>query len=219
SDTGTGMDKATMEKVFEPFFTTKEAGKGTGLGLATVHGIVHQSGGDIRVESALGTGTRFTILLPRARAEAEPEPVRAVRPREEATGSETILLVEDEDNIRGPAMEILESRGYTVLAASHAAEALAKAELHPGAIHLLVTDVIMPGMSGGQLAEHLARSRPGVRVLYMSGYPEDAISHHGVLSPEQRFLQKPFAVGLLLRTVREVLDAERGAGGTGTGPA
>jgi CheY-like chemotaxis protein len=219
ADTGMGMDPETLARAFEPFFTTKESGKGTGLGLATVHGIVHQSGGDIRVDSSPGAGTRFTILLPRAAATSEPEPERAAAPAESARGSETILLVEDEDNIRGPAVEILESRGYRVLAASHAAEALAKAERHAGAIPLLVTDVVMPGMSGGQLAEHLARIRPDVKVLYMSGYPEDAISHHGVLSPEQRFLQKPFAVNLLLRTVRDVLDTAPGTRIRGTTPA
>jgi CheY-like chemotaxis protein len=191
--------------VFEPFYTTKERGKGTGLGLATVHGIVLQSGGDIRVESQRGRGTTFFVDLPKVEPQVEvhepPPPARLP-----VHGSETVLLVEDEDNIRGPAVEILEGKGYDVLAARNANEALGLAERHDGPIHLLITDVVMPGMSGSQLAEHLELLRPDMRVLYMSGYPEDAIAHHGVLDPGQRFLQKPFAVGLLLQTVREILD-------------
>lgn len=208
SDTGIGMDTEVLARAFEPFYTTKEQGKGTGLGLATVHGIVLQSGGDIRVESRPDHGTTFVIDLPRTEPQLEvPETPRTTnRP---AHGSETVLLVEDEDNIRGPAVEILEGKGYHVLAACHANEALALAERHDGAIHLLISDVVMPGMSGSQLAEHLEILRPEMQVLFMSGYPEDAIAHHGVLDPGQRFLQKPFSVSLLLQTVREILDAMR----------
>lgn len=208
-DTGTGMPPEVMERLFEPFFTTKELGKGTGLGLATVHGIVHQSGGHIRAESEVGKGSRFTILLPRAGQDAEALPLPSPRKerREQRRGSEVVLLVEDEENIRNPAVEVLESRGYQVLSAAEAAEALAVAERHRGPIHLLVTDVVMPGLSGSQLALKLAPLRPEMRVLYVSGYPEDAIAHHGVLDSWQHFLQKPFAPGKFLDKVREVLDA------------
>jgi CheY-like chemotaxis protein len=210
------METAVLSRIFEPFFTTKERDKGSGLGLATVHGIVHQSGGGIRAESAPGQGTRFTILLPHAEEEresAQPAEERSDAPEPvPARGSEVVLLVEDEDNIREPAQEVLESRGYTVLAAHDANEALGLAQNHPGPIHLLVTDVIMPGMSGSQLAERLATIRPEARVLYISGYPEDAIDHHGVSSEGPSFLQKPFPPGLLLSTVRSMLDSGRGEG-------
>jgi two-component system cell cycle sensor histidine kinase/response regulator CckA len=205
TDTGIGMGPEVLERLFEPFFTTKERGQGTGLGLATVHGIVHQSGGRIHAESEPGRGSRFTILLPRAQGIEEPAPA-VWTGRRSSSGSEVVMLVEDEDNIREPAIEILESRGYLVLAAPDAAQALATAERHAGPIHILVTDVVMPGLSGSQLAEQLARRRPGLRVLYISGYPEDAISHHGVLHPEQHFLQKPFPPGQFLEKIREVLD-------------
>jgi PAS domain S-box-containing protein len=205
SDTGTGISPEALSHLFEPFFTTKERGKGTGLGLATVHGIVHQSGGQIRVESAPGEGSRFIILLPQTG-----ESVEAVRPRPAGRparrGSEVVLLVEDEDNIREPAIEILEARGYKVLSAADAVEALAVADAHRGPINILVTDVVMPGLSGSQLAGRLLARRPELRVLYISGYPEDSIAHHGVLSVEQNFLQKPFPPGQFLEKVREVLD-------------
>ena len=210
TDDGVGMPPEVKERLFEPFFTTKERGHGTGLGLATVHGIVHQSGGHIRVESEEGRGSRFTILLPRAAEseEASWTPPPAER-RRRSRGSEVVLLVEDEDNIREPACEILKSRGYQVLAVPDATQALDLAEQHPGPIHILVTDVVMPGQSGVQLAEQLVRRRPEMRVLYISGYPEDAIDHHGVLQPEQHFLQKPFPPGQFLEKVREVLDVRR----------
>jgi len=211
-DTGPGMAPEILEHLFEPFFTTKERGKGTGLGLATVHGIVHQSGGQIRVESEPGEGTRFLILLPRASEAAEAVPPRPALPgRRARRGSEVILLVEDEDNIRDPAIEILESKGYKVLAAADAVQALATAEGHAGPIHILVTDVVMPGLSGNQLAQRLLRRRPDLRVLYISGYPEDSISHHGVLDADQHFLQKPFPPGQFLEKIREVLDARAAA--------
>ena len=215
ADSGAGIAPEVREHLFEPFFTTKERGKGTGLGLATVHGIVHQSGGRIRVESEPDQGSRFTLLLPCAAAAAEPAPVSRRSERRPRRGSEVVLLVEDEENIRQPAVEILERRGYKVLSAPDAAQALAVAEKHRGAIHILVTDVVMPGLSGSQLAEQLAQRRPEMRVLYISGYPEDAITHHGVLDPQQNFLQKPFPPGQFLDKVRAVLDGVPAPGGGG----
>jgi CheY-like chemotaxis protein len=214
TDTGSGMSAEALEHLFEPFFTTKERGKGTGLGLATVNGIVYQSGGHIRVESEEGHGARFLVLLPQAgdKAEPEPQPARPVR-RQKAKGSEVVLLVEDENNIREPAVEVLQSRGYQVLAANDAKQALTVADTYPGPIHILVTDVVMPGRSGDWLAKQLAARRPGIRILYISGYPEDSIAHHGVLAPTQHFLQKPFPPGRFLEKVREVLEgAESPAG-------
>jgi len=214
-DTGTGISPEVREHLFEPFFTTKERGQGTGLGLATVHGIVNQSGGHVQVESTPGEGTRFLILLPRATEAPESLARPAARSgRRSRGGSEVVLLVEDEDNIREPAIEMLEGRGYQVLAAPDANRALALAEEHPGPIHILVTDVVMPGLSGNQLARRLLTGRPEMRVLYISGSPEDSIAHHGVLDREQHFLQKPFPPGQFLEKVREVLDV----GGGGEGP-
>jgi signal transduction histidine kinase/FixJ family two-component response regulator len=210
SDTGCGMTPEVKAKLFEPFFSTKPPDKGTGLGLATVHGIVRQSGGDIRVDTELGKGSSFHVFLPRladAADEAESHPL----PTAADHGSEVLLLVEDEDSIREPATEILESRGYLVLAASGGAEALAISQSHTGPIDLMITDVVMPGMNGSQLAEEMRSSRPGMRVLFISGYPEDAIAHHGVLDADKAFLQKPCPAAVLLRTVREVLDAPRDA--------
>jgi two-component system cell cycle sensor histidine kinase/response regulator CckA len=211
-DTGPGMAPEVLEHLFEPFFTTKERGKGTGLGLATVHGIVHQSGGQIRVESEPGQGTRFVILLPRATEGVEAVPLRPILPgRRSRRGTEVVLLVEDEDNIREPAVEILESKGYKVLSAPDAVQALAVADSHRGPIHILITDVVMPGLSGNHLAQRLLHRRPEIQVLYISGYPEDSISHHGVLDADQHFLQKPFPPGQFLEKVREVLDARAAA--------
>ena len=207
SDTGTGMDAETQKRIFEPFFTTKEAGKGTGLGLSTVHGIVHQSGGAIDVYSEPGQGTTFKVYLPRFAGDAAvPRPVSAINTAL-AAGSETVLVVEDEAAIRQLTKLILQKAGYTVLLAESPVAAERIAGSHPGPIHLMLTDVVMPGMRGPELAERLIRLRPDLRVLYMSGYTDDAIAHHGFLDAGTEFLQKPFTPNTLLRKVREVLDA------------
>jgi len=216
ADTGIGMDPETRSHLFEPFFTTKEQGKGTGLGLSTVYGTVKQSGGHISVESEPGQGSTFTVYLPRAAAAAPlPEPRPAPpgpvpRPRAEALltpgRGETILLVEDAQRVRAVVREILEMSGYVVLEARHGAEALEVSNQHPGVIHLLVTDVVMPQMSGRELAQRLATLRPELKVLYMSGYTDDAIVRHGVLAAGIAFLSKPFTPDALALKVREVLD-------------
>ena len=209
TDTGTGMDDKVRSHLFEPFFTTKDRDKGSGLGLATVYGIVSQSGGDVRVESAPGEGSSFFVYLPAAEPPAAAvSPAQA--PREDEGGREVVLFVEDEDNIREPAREVLESRGYTVVTAAHAAHALEIARQWNGHFDLLVTDVIMPGMNGSQLADELCRERPALRVLFISGYPEDAIARNGDRQSRRAFLQKPFPPGVLLRKVREVLDRGEG---------
>jgi len=216
-DTGVGMDAETRSHLFEPFFTTKEQGKGTGLGLSTVYGTVKQSGGHISVESEPGRGSTFTVYLPRVAAPVGPPD----RPAADAPGprpgasaeailtpgrGETILLVEDAQRVRAVVREILEMSGYVVLEARQGAEALELSNRHAGTIHLLVTDVVMPQMSGRELAQRLATLRPELKVLYMSGYTDDAIVRHGVLASGIAFLSKPFTPNALALKVREVLD-------------
>jgi PAS domain S-box-containing protein len=205
ADTGHGMDDETLRRVFEPFFTTKDRGKGTGLGLASVYGIVRQSGGSITVESGEGEGARFVIYLPRASGpvpQAE-EPAGGIAP----AGSGTILLAEDEAALLSVAQRILQNIGYTVLTAPSAEEALDVAGRHPGKIDLLLTDVIMPGESGPTLAARLARQRPGLRVLFMSGYAGDELGVHGVLDPSVELLQKPFTAQELATRVRDAMTS------------
>ena len=205
SDTGHGMDATTLSHLFEPFFTTKPAGQGTGLGLAMIYGIVKQSGGYISAESGVGQGTTFTVYLPRVEAKRA-DPPRPPEPASPPRGTETVLLVEDEASLRGVMRETLQGAGYHVLESGTAEEALTVATGHAGAIHLLLTDVVMPGASGEKLESQLRGTRPGVRVVYMSGYTDEAISRHGVLEPGRHFLQKPFAAEVLLREVRRALD-------------
>jgi len=207
SDNGCGMDKQTQARIFEPFFTTKEEGKGTGLGLSTVYGIVKQSGGNIWVYSEPGRGTTFRIYLPRIEGVAEAiEPGKAQEPL--PTGSETILLAEDDAGVRKLAKTILQTHGYTVLEAAQGEDALRLSGQHEGLIHLMVTDMVMPEMSGRELAERLKPLRPNMKVLLMSGYTDKAMLHHGELDPGMAFLQKPFTPQTLARKVREVLDAD-----------
>jgi len=204
SDTGHGMDKETQSRIFEPFFTTKEKGKGTGLGLSTVYGIVKQSGGYIFAESELGTGTTFHIYLPRVDDCPEAaSPILATQ--KENGGNETVLLVEDEDSVRVLVRETLTARGYKVLEAPNGEAGLRMAESCTGRIDVLITDVVMPGISGRELATRLLPLRPEMRVLFLSGYTEDAILHQGGLNPGTAFLQKPFTLQHLARKVREVL--------------
>jgi len=206
SDTGAGMDAATKAHIFEPFFTTKEAGRGTGLGLATVYGIVKQSKGYIWAHSEVGQGTRFTILLPRLPREtalSEGESAEASEPG----GSETVLLAEDDAAARGLWREMLEELGYHVLAASNGAQALEMGTAHQGSIDLLLTDVVMPRTGGRELAERLSAARPGLRVIFMSGYTADTMLRQGIAENGGPFLQKPFTSQQLAKRIRETLDA------------
>jgi PAS domain S-box-containing protein len=205
SDTGSGMDRETLKHIFEPFFTTKERGKGTGLGLATVYGIVSQSEGKIWAYSQPGQGTTFRIYLPRITRSGESE-AATVSPEPASPGSETVLVVEDENTVRLVAVGCLKKAGYEVLEASHAEEALRVAFAHEGPIHLVLTDVLMPGIHGPELVRRLEESRPAIRALYMSGHADDALLHHGILEGGLSFLEKPFTRNELTRRVREVLD-------------
>jgi len=205
TDTGSGMDKQTLSHIFEPFFTTKPRGKGTGLGLSTAYGVVQQSGGNIWAYSEPGMGATFKIYLPcieEYSAVAEP----AALTIESLGGEETILLTEDEEAVRKLARKVLEDYGYRIIEAENATDALEMYRQHRGTIHLLVTDVVMPGLSGTELARRICDMDPLIKVLYMSGYTDDAIVHHGVLDAEFPFLQKPFTPDALAHKVREVLD-------------
>jgi CheY-like chemotaxis protein len=206
SDTGLGMDAETQTQIFEPFFTTKGA-KGTGLRLSTVYGIVKQNDGYIWVYSEPGKRTTFKIYLPRVTATGEPVPVQnAVKETASGPFREIILVVEDENTLRKITRQYLTKQGYTVLEANNGVAAMQLSATHPGPIHLLLTDVIMPGMNGRELADRLTSVRPETRVLYMSGYTENAIGHNGVLDPGTNLLQKPFTLPALKAKVREVLD-------------
>ena len=205
SDDGVGMDSATRARAFEPFFTTKEKGKGTGLGLSMVYGVVKQSGGYIEVVSEPGSGATFKIYLPKVEVTAEAQK-HAVESSPSLRGNETVLLVEDEDSLRKLSRNLLELCGYEVLEAESGAEALTICRNHKGGIHLLLTDVVMPGMSGRVLADQLVRDRPETRVLYMSGYTGQTVGEHGVLAEGSFFLPKPFTREALARKVREALD-------------
>jgi two-component system cell cycle sensor histidine kinase/response regulator CckA len=205
-DTGEGMDAQTMSHLFQPFFTTKEKGKGTGLGLSTVYGIVRENHGDVWADSVPGKGTTFNICLPRVDSEGEPaeQPAAARAPRE---GNETILLVEDEDGVRRLLKHILSKQGYKVLEACDGPSALAILEQNHETIHLLLTDMVMPHMSGREVAERVLVLRPATRVIYMSGYTDDVLMRTGALGPGMTFLQKPLKPDVLAARVREVLDA------------
>lgn len=207
TDTGTGIDAATCAHIFEPFFTTKDKDRGTGLGLSTVLGIVQQSGGHVWVDSKPGHGAKFTVCFPRAPATVASTKIHSSTPPE-TRGTETILLVEDDEQVRTLASRVLRKHGYGILEAENGGEALLLCEQHEGAIDLLFTDVVMKHMSGAQLAERLARIRPDLRVLFMSGYTDDLLAPHGVLEPGVAFVQKPLTPEVVLRRVREVLDSD-----------
>ncbi len=208
-DTGSGMDRETQARAFEPFFTTKETGKGTGLGLSTVFGIVKQSGGHICLQSQPGAGSTFTVYLPRVDGAPAAEPTRPSSPPA-AGGQETVLLVEDDDHVRAAARQILEAAGYHVLEVADPREAVDLVAGHATEIHLMLSDVVMPGMNGPRLAQSLTRMRPGLRVLFMSGYTGDTIIDLGLLSEKAEFLQKPLTPEGLTKAVRRALDSPPG---------
>jgi two-component system cell cycle sensor histidine kinase/response regulator CckA len=205
SDTGMGMDTETQTRIFEPFFTTKDKERGTGLGLATVHGIIRQSEGFIWVYSEPGQGTTFKIYLPEAQ-EKLPEQGQASAPTASWQGQETVLVVEDEELVRRVARRILQNYGYIILEASTGREALVIGEEYPGPIHLLLTDVMMPEMGGKELVDRWKDQHPETQVIFTSGYTENAIVHNGNLDPDIHFIQKPYRPNALARMVREVLD-------------
>ncbi len=207
-DTGSGIDSGTLAHIFEPFFTTKQQGKGTGLGLSTVYGIVNQSGGGIGVETSPATGTTFHIYIPRHEGAARP--LRLVHSNRRITpiGAETVLLVEDDEDVGIVLRRILTRLGYHVITARDGQEAIDLLTKHDRPIHLLLTDIVMPKMSGGELLRELARTRPNVKVLYVSGHTQEYSVRELDIDPEAAFLQKPFSPDLLARRVREVLDSD-----------
>jgi len=209
TDTGCGMDEATRARIFEPFFTTKEPGKGTGLGLATVYGVIQQSRGHIWVYSEPGQGTTFKLYFPRLDAPEDPasRSRRLALESPPARGAETVLLVEDDPSLRELAATLLRAQGYQVLPAADGPAALALCEARGGEINLLLTDLVMPGMSGRELAEAVAARWAEIPVLYVSGYTDDAVVRHGLLTSGIAFLQKPFTPAQLATRVRQVLDA------------
>ncbi|MCA9620894.1 MAG: response regulator, partial [Myxococcales bacterium] len=214
SDTGVGIPEDVRDKIFEPFFTTKQLGRGTGLGLATVYGIVRQNEGRIEVYSEPGRGTSFKIYFPRVFEPADARPRRASLP--DRVGTETVLVVEDDEMVRRLAERLLRRGGYTVIVAGSGAEALEVSAAHERAIDLLLTDVVMPGMNGRELARRLVAERPGLRVLFTSGYTDNVIAHHGVLDPGVHFLAKPYSLDALMSLVRQILDEPPpGAGSSG----
>src|SRR4029077_1415508 len=206
TDTGTGMDAKTKARIFEPFFTTKPVGKGTGLGLATVYGVVQQSGGYIWLYTELGHGTSFKVYLPRVDAAAS-QAVAEEPAAGSVDGSETVLVAEDEEAVRQIIEKALDAHGYRVLSAGDGGTALERAAAHAGPIDLLVTDVVMPDMNGRELSRRLTEARPNVKTLYLSGYTDDAILHRGVLQEGVAFLQKPFSLRALARKIRQVIEA------------
>jgi len=209
TDDGCGMDEETLSHVFEPFYTTKEQGKGTGLGLSTVYAAIQQGGGHVQARSDQGHGTTFEVFLPLCPERPDEDETRAGGELAAArrASSEKILLVEDEESVRSLVRHALEKAGYTVLVAANGPEALELEREHQASIELLLTDLVMPRMGGRELAEELARRRPGLRVLLMSGYTDDAVVRNGGLEAGTEFLQKPFSLGTLVSMVRRVLDA------------
>jgi CheY-like chemotaxis protein len=205
ADTGSGMDEDTKARIFEPFFTTKDVGKGTGMGLAVVYGIVQQSGGHIDVTSAPQKGTTFDIYLPRTQAPTSDQGLPEASPSA-STGRETVVLVEDDEAVRRLAREILTQQGYTVLEAKDGPDALRLCQQHAGPIDLLVTDVVMPQMRGLRLADRLRAMRPQTKTLFISGYLDETLREYGASADDIRLLKKPFAAATLTRTVRDVLD-------------
>jgi CheY-like chemotaxis protein len=206
ADTGCGMDRATQAQIFEPFFTTKPSERGTGLGLSMVYGIVRQSGGDVIVESRPGAGSTFSVYLPRVEDVMAAESETTKRLSAPFDGSETVLLVDDEESLRSLVCRTLQRYGYTVIATGSGDEACRVAATHGAPFDLLVTDVVMPGMNGPELAEALRRDSPNLKVIFMSGYANDTLSQHTGMDGT-RFLQKPFAPVALARSVRQLLDA------------
>jgi two-component system cell cycle sensor histidine kinase/response regulator CckA len=205
TDTGRGIDENIMTRLFEPFFTTKEVGKGTGLGLSMVYGIVQQSGGAVAVSSTVGNGASFNLYLPMAKADAPSMEGSESNGNHGGGGNETILLVEDEEGVRNLVKQILSAEGYTVLEAGGGEEALLAEEKHEGPIHLLLADFIMPEMNGREVYAAISPRRPGIKVLYMSGYTGDAFVRHGVETSGSEFLQKPFSPSALTDKVHSVL--------------